>query len=122
MVNSNTVTQNQQQKSRICKYFSEGTCTHDANHGKYRHVCNFCAKQGRNLSHSEHKHNFKAKSRDNKGKQEPGLPLGNRDLLNISVNNIKEQLNIVVQDQPNGDTNIMLHNANCQYQFNDLCG
>ena len=67
MVNANMVTQNQQ-KSRTCKYYNEGTCTHDTNHGQYKHICSFCIRQGCTLHHSEQKCNFKGKLKDSNDK------------------------------------------------------
>ena len=62
MANSSitSVTSHTQQK-KICKYFNEGSCSYNNNHGNYRHICVFCARQGRNLSHPESKCNFKNK-------------------------------------------------------------
>ena len=67
MVNSNTVTQSHL-KSRTCKHFNEGTYTHEAGHGQYKHACSLCAKQGCNLNHTEQKCNFKAISKDSNDK------------------------------------------------------
>ena len=55
--NSQSVTS--QQKVRICRYYNEGSCVHDFNHGNYKHVCSHCYKQGRSLSHPEVKCNLK---------------------------------------------------------------
>ena len=63
LVNSQVLPQHQQQK-RICKYFNDGQCSHDANHGNYKHVCSYCARQGRNLNHQEIKCNFKQRGQD----------------------------------------------------------
>ena len=41
------------QKSRICKFFNEGTCTSEGHHGSYKHFCANCYKQGRSLAHPE---------------------------------------------------------------------
>ena len=48
------------QKVRICRYFNEGSCVHDFNHGNYKHLCSHCYKQGRSLSHPEIKCNLKS--------------------------------------------------------------
>ena len=32
------------QKSRICKFYNEGSCSNEGNHGIYRHVCSLCSK------------------------------------------------------------------------------
>ena len=67
MVNSNTVVQNHQ-RTRTCRYYNEGSCNHEASHGQYKHVCSFCAKQGRSLNHTEVKCNFKVRSKDSNDK------------------------------------------------------
>ena len=54
--NSQNVTN---QKVRICRYYNEGSCVHDFNHGNYKHICSHCYKQGRSLSHPETKCNLK---------------------------------------------------------------
>ena len=41
------------QKTRICKFFNEGTCTSEGHHGSYKHFCANCYKQGRSLAHPE---------------------------------------------------------------------
>ena len=48
-----------QQKVRICRYYNEGSCVHDFNHGNYKHLCSHCYKQGCSLSHPEIKCNLK---------------------------------------------------------------
>ena len=40
-------------KTRICRYFNEGSCSSEGHHGTYKHFCNFCYKQGRSLGHPE---------------------------------------------------------------------
>ena len=66
MANSNitsaTPHNNYTQQKKVCKYFNEGSCSYDNNHGIYRHICVFCARQGRNLNHPESKCNFKNRS------------------------------------------------------------
>ena len=50
MANSNitsaTAHNNHLAQRKICKYFNEGSCSHDNNHGSYRHICVFCARHG----------------------------------------------------------------------------
>ena len=46
---------------RPCKYYNESSCSHDAHHGHYLHVCAHCHRQGRQLSHPESKCNSKQK-------------------------------------------------------------
>ena len=50
-------------KSRVCKFFNEGSCVNDSHHGVYRHICTFCFKQGRSMSHPESKCTAKNGSR-----------------------------------------------------------
>ena len=48
-------------QKKFCKYFSEGSCTHEGHHGLYKHNCSFCGRQGRTTNHPESKCNFKNK-------------------------------------------------------------
>ena len=49
---------------KFCKYFNEGSCTHDGHHGLYKHNCSFCGKQGRTANHPENKCNFRSKKQE----------------------------------------------------------
>ena len=49
---------------KFCKYFNEGSCTHDGHHGLYKHNCSFCGRQGRTANHPENKCNFKNKRQE----------------------------------------------------------
>ena len=49
---------------KVCCYYNKGTCLHDSRHGAYRHSCNYCSKQGRNLQHPETKCNFKSRAQE----------------------------------------------------------
>ena len=40
---------------RPCKFFNEGSCTHENHHGSYSHFCTYCSKQGKNFPHPESK-------------------------------------------------------------------
>ena len=51
-------------QKKVCHYHNEGNCSHEGNHGQFRHNCAFCAKQGRNNTHSETKCLFKQKGQD----------------------------------------------------------
>ena len=55
---------NQTNQKRICRYFNDGSCTHDSHHGQYRHHFSFCARNGRTNPHPEIKCNFKVKNKD----------------------------------------------------------
>ena len=61
-ITSATSHKNQLPQKKICKYFNEGSCSHDNNHGTYRHICVLCERHGRNLGHPELKCNFKGKT------------------------------------------------------------
>ena len=63
MANANIVT-TQGTHRKICKYYNEGTCTFDSNHGNFKHVCSFCARSGKNLVHSELKCHSKQRRLD----------------------------------------------------------
>ena len=52
------------QPKRICKFFNEGSCTHDATHGQYRHICSYCDKQGKVNGHPESKCYNKLRTKD----------------------------------------------------------
>ena len=47
-------------KSRLCKFFNEGSCSHESHHGVYRHFCSSCFKNGRSLTHPEVKCSVKS--------------------------------------------------------------
>ena len=67
MANANLTSSsgNQQlQHKKLCKYFNEGSCTYESNHGNYRHNCSYCSRQGRQAAHPEVKCNFKSRSQD----------------------------------------------------------
>ena len=49
---------------RPCRYFNDGSCSHDSHHGQYRHICSYCARAGRTNPHPEAKCNFKMRSQD----------------------------------------------------------
>ena len=38
---------------RPCKFFNEASCSHENHHGSYSHICAYCYKQGKQLSHPE---------------------------------------------------------------------
>ena len=59
MVNQQTVPQR-----KVCRYYNEGSCSHDGHHGQFRHNCSFCAKHGRYVSHPEVKCFAKNKGQD----------------------------------------------------------
>ena len=40
-------------KSRLCKFFNEGSCSHESHHGVYQHFCSSCFKNGHSLTHPE---------------------------------------------------------------------
>ena len=50
-----SVLNSQQNNKKVCKFYNEGVCTNEGNHSIYRHVCNFCTKQGKNLTHPDSK-------------------------------------------------------------------
>ena len=51
-------------QKKLCKYFNEGSCTHEGHHGLYKHNCSFCGRQGRTSNHPESKCNFKSKKQE----------------------------------------------------------
>ena len=58
MTNITTVPQGKRQ----CRYYNEGTCSHEGSHGNYSHTCSYCSKQGCQSAHPETKCSFKARS------------------------------------------------------------
>ena len=52
------------QPKRTCKFFNEGSCTHDATHGQYRHICSYCDRQGKVYGHPENKCYNKLRTKD----------------------------------------------------------
>ena len=52
VLNGQNVSTNNQ-KTRICRFFNEGTCTSEGHHGSYKHFCASCYKQGCSLMHPE---------------------------------------------------------------------
>ena len=65
MANSQVTSQGQYQgQKKVCRYYSEGNCSHEGNHGHFRHNCAFCAKQRRNNIHTKTKCLFKQKGQD----------------------------------------------------------
>ena len=59
LVNAQSVSQ-----KRLCRYYNEGSCSHDGHHRLYKHSCSFCSKQGRTSNHPESKCNFKYKKQE----------------------------------------------------------
>ena len=57
------------QHKKVCRFYNEGVCSHEGNHGLFKHICAFCAKQGRSYVHPETKCQIKLrggnKSQDN---------------------------------------------------------
>ena len=49
---------------RPCRYYNDGSCSHELHHGQYRHICSYCARSGRTNPHPEAKCNFKMRSQD----------------------------------------------------------
>ena len=41
----NCLSINNQQVVRVCKFFNEGSCSHDFNNGNYKHICSACNKK-----------------------------------------------------------------------------
>ena len=46
---------------KVCKYYNENSCSHEGNHGQYRHVCVFCARQGKSYTYPETSCHFKSR-------------------------------------------------------------
>ena len=50
------------QPKKLCKFYNEGSCSHEGKHGNDTHACSFCSKQGTNLVHPELKCSFKVRA------------------------------------------------------------
>ena len=62
MANSQVTQQHKSKK--ICKFYNDGTCSHNNHHGAYRHICSYCDRSGRILQHPEVKCNSKNRFKD----------------------------------------------------------
>ena len=51
-------------QKKVCRYYNDGVCSHEGNHGQFKHVCSFCAKQGKNYNHPETKCQVKLRGVD----------------------------------------------------------
>ena len=58
-ISSQTTTQ-----KKVCRYYNEGVCSRKGNHGQFKHVCSFCARQGKNYTHPETKCQVKLRGVD----------------------------------------------------------
>ena len=54
MANAN-LSSSQGAHKKVCKYYNEGTCSFESNHGNFRHICTFCSKLGKTSTHPETK-------------------------------------------------------------------
>ena len=63
MATAQTAQTNSQPK-RICKFYNEGSCTHETSHGQYKHICAHCDKQGKVNTHPENKCYSKLRTKD----------------------------------------------------------
>ena len=64
MANASQVTGQPTAQKKVCKFYNEGTCSHEGNHGQFKHVCGFCARQGKNYTHPESKCQIKIRGGD----------------------------------------------------------
>ena len=51
-------------QKKFCKYFNEGSCTHECHHSLYKHNCSFYGRQGRTANHPENKCNLRNKKQE----------------------------------------------------------
>ena len=59
MANASQISSQTTARKKVCRYYSEGVCSHEGNHGQFKHVCAFCARQGKNYVHPETKFQIK---------------------------------------------------------------
>ena len=52
---------------KVCKFYNGNSCSHEGNHGQYKHVRSFCARQGKSCAHPETNCHFKARGGDLNG-------------------------------------------------------
>ena len=64
MANASQISSLPTTQKKVCRYYNEGVCSHEGNHGQFKHVCLFCAKQGKNYTHSETKCQVKLRGAD----------------------------------------------------------
>ena len=64
MANASQISSQTTTQKRVCRYYNEGVCSHEGNHGQFRHVCAFCARQGKNYTHPETKCQVKTRGVD----------------------------------------------------------
>ena len=69
---SGTQASHPSQAKKICKFYNEGICSHNSSHGNYKHVCNFCDRQGKTATHPESKCFQKLKSKDKQASASQG--------------------------------------------------
>ena len=50
-----------QRARRVCKFYNDGSCTHEGQHGQYLHYYGLCYKQGKSAAHPEVRCNTKTK-------------------------------------------------------------
>ena len=63
MANAN-ISSSQDFHTKICKYYNEGTCTFETNHGDFLHICTFCSKLGKSSTHPATKYYSKQRGLD----------------------------------------------------------
>ena len=64
MANASQISAQTTTQKKVCRYYNEGVCSHEGNHGQFRHVCAFCARQGKNYTHPETKCQVKTRGVD----------------------------------------------------------
>ena len=64
MVNASQISSLPTAQNKVFRYYNEGVCLHEGNHGQFKHVCAFCARQGKNYVHPETKCQVKHRGGD----------------------------------------------------------
>ena len=64
MANASQISSQTTTQKKICRYYNEGVCSHEGNHGQFKHVCAFCSRQGKNYTHPETKCQVKTRGVD----------------------------------------------------------
>ena len=59
LLNVQAVQKTQNSRLRPCRYYNDGVCSHEADHGIYKHICSSCWKRNRSATHPETKCNNK---------------------------------------------------------------
>ena len=61
------------QQRKVCRYFNENKCSHEADRGQYRHICSFCFCSNKFNAHPEAKCMFKSRQGSKQADPRPAM-------------------------------------------------